>query len=103
MSYDTYSKRARTESVFSTDDDLMKALLEFKKLPAWHEAAEVLSRIGNPFRMYELAEQVGLDNDEAKDVVHFLGRHQMVQTLPAGYRKLPKLVSFLRSVNGNEK
>ena len=103
MSYDTYSKRARTESVFSTDDDLMKALLEFKKLPAWHEAAEVLSRIGNPFRMYELAEQVGLDNDEAKDVVHFLGRHQMVQTLPAGYRKLPKLVSFLRSVNDNEK
>ena len=103
MAYDIYSRKARSESVFGSDDDLMKALLEFKKLPSWHETVEVLTRIGNPFRMYELAEQTGLDNDEAKDVVHFLGRHQMVQTLPAGYRKLPKLVSFLRSIDGDGK
>lgn len=97
MSYDDYSERADRESVFS-DGEFEKALAELYKLPNWREAVDVLGSIGNPFRGYEIAEQLGIESWEVKDIVHFLSKYRMIQTLPAGYRKLAKLNTFLRRV-----
>jgi len=95
MSYDLYSDRAEKESVFG-DGEFERAVGELYKLPNWKEAVDILSRIGNPFRMYEVQEQLGLDPWDAKEIIHFLSRYQMVKTLPAGFQKQTKLNMFLR-------
>lgn len=97
MSYNLYSDKAKAESVF-TDEEFERAGKELRDLPAWREAMSVLSSIGNPFRGYEVAEQLGIETFEAREIIHFLSRFKMIQTLPAGYRKLPKLNAFLRTV-----
>ena len=89
--------RADRESVFG-DGEFDKALDELYKLPNWKEAVDVLGSIGNPFRGFEVAERLGIESWEVKEIVHFLSRYQMIQTLPAGYRKLAKLNVFLRGV-----
>jgi len=98
MAYDLYSDRAERESVFA-DGEFERALAELYKLPNWREAVVVLESIGNPFRMYELSEQIGLDNWDAREIIHFLSKYQMVKTLPVGYRKQGKLNAFLREVS----
>ncbi len=95
MSYDAYSVRAERESIFN-DGELDSALIEMCKLPQWHEAVDILGRLDNPFRLYELAEQLGLDSWEAKEIIRFLSKYQMIKTLPVGYRKLPKMHAFLK-------
>ena len=97
MSYNDYSVRATRESVFD-DGELEKATVELHSLPNWSEAVGVLASIGNPFRMYELSEQIGLDTWDAREIIHFLSKYKMVQTLPVGYRKLPKMQVFLKEV-----
>jgi len=97
MGYDAYSVRAERESVFD-DGELENAVVDLRKLPQWKEAVDVLSRIGNPFRMYELSEQIGLDAYDAREIIHFLSKYKMVKTLPVGYRKLSKLNAFLKVV-----
>ena len=97
MSYDLYSDRARSEAIFGNGEYEM-ALEEFRKLPNYAEAIGVLSSIGNPFRGYEVGEQLGIETWEVREVTHFLSRYRMIQTLPAGYRKLPKMNTFLRRV-----
>jgi len=96
MSYDTFSERAERESVFN-DGELGCALEDLSKLPLWRDAIDILERIDNPFRLYELAEQLGLDNSEAKDIIRFLSRYRMIKTLPVGYRKLPKMHAFMKA------
>ena len=96
MAYDLYSDRAAKESVFSTNGEFERAVAELYKLPNWREAVDILSRLGNPFRMYEIQEQLGLDPWDAKEIIHFLSRYQMVKTLPAGFQKQAKLNAFLR-------
>jgi len=98
MSYDLYSDRADKESVF-VDGEFERAMGELYKLPNWREAIVVLGSLGNPFRGYEIAEQLGIDSWEVKEVIHFLSKYRMIQTLPAGYRKLAKLNVFLRGVS----
>jgi len=100
MAYDLYSERSRSETDIA-EAELVAAVREFQKLPGWDEAVEILNRVGNPFRMYELAEQLGMESYEARDIIHFLGRNKMVQTLPAGYRKLPRLQQFIRTIREN--
>jgi hypothetical protein len=95
MSYDTYSERADKESTFS-DGEFERALADFRKFPCWREAADVLQSIGNPFRGFELGEQLNLEQWDVREVVHFLSKYRMIQTLPAGYRKLAKLNAFLK-------
>jgi len=102
MSYDRYSERARSESVFN-DGEFERALEDFRGLPRCVECAEILSRIGNPFRGFELNEQLGLDSWDTKEIIRFLSRYQMIQTLPAGYRKQPKLQAFLREIGNRVK
>ena len=102
MAYDVYSEKAKSETGFD-EGELDEIVKEFEKLPQWQEAVDVLSRIGNPFRMYEVSEQMGQDAWEARDLVHLLAKHQMIQTLPAGYRKLTKLNVFLRAVGNGHK
>lgn len=97
MAYDVYSEKSRHETVFD-DGELEEAVREFRKLAQWQEASSILSSIGNPFRGYELAEQLELESWEVKEHIHFLSRYKMIQTLPAGYRKLPKLNVFLRAM-----
>jgi len=97
MSYDLYSERAERESVFS-DGELEMALNEFHAFSNWREATEILQSIGNPFRGFELGEQLGIENWEVKEIVHFLSKYRFIQTLPAGYRKLTKLNTFLREL-----
>jgi len=97
MSYDTYSERAERETTFS-DGEFEGAIEEFTKFPNWGEAVDVLMSIGNPFRGYELGEQLGLDPWDVRGVIHFLSKYRMIQTLPAGYRKLAKLNAFLKGV-----
>ncbi len=99
MSYDLYSDRARSEAVFG-DGEYEKAVEELRKLPNYTEAIGVLTSIGNPFRGYEVGEQLGIDSWEVREIVRFLSKHRMIQTLPAGYRKLPKMNTFLRRVQG---
>jgi len=98
MSYDLYSDKARAETEFVGEGELDAARAEFRKLPQWKEVAEVLSAIGNPFRGYELSEQLDLEPMEVKPIIRFLTRYKMIKTLPAGYRKQPKLNSFLRGL-----
>lgn len=97
MSYDRYSDKARSEAVFN-DGEYERAVEEWYKLPNWREAIVVLDALGNPFRMFEISEQLGLDPWDAKEIIRFLSRYRMVQTLPAGYRKLSKMQAFLRSL-----
>jgi hypothetical protein len=97
MAYDQYSVKAKAESGF-IGKEFEEAVREFKDIPGNVEAASILTGIGNPFRSYELAEQLGLDSYEVKDMIHFLSRYKMIKTLPAGYRKLPKMNSFLRAL-----
>lgn len=97
MSYDDYSERANRESVFS-DGEFEMAVEELHKLPNWKEAVDVLSSIGNPFRGFELQEQLDLDSWDVREIVRFLSRYRLIQTLPAGYRKLAKMNVFLRGV-----
>ncbi len=99
MGYDTYSVRNRAETNFEDDAEIKAALHEFCRLAGWKDARDVLTRVGNPFRGYELAEQLGIESYEVKEMIHFFSRYKMIQTLPAGYRKLPKLNVFLRSLN----
>jgi len=96
MSYDSYSERAERESVFS-DGEFERAVNEFYAFSNWKECAEVLASIGNPFRGYELGEQLGIDTWDVREIIHFLSKYRMIQTLPAGYRKLAKLNTFLRN------
>ena len=98
MAYNDYSERADRESVFSDDGEFGRAVDELHKLPNWREAVDILGRIGNPFRMYEVQEQLGLDSWDAKEIIHFLSRYQMIKTLPAGFQKQAKLNTFLRSL-----
>jgi hypothetical protein len=100
MAYDAYSVRAKTESVFD-NGEYERAVGEFVKLPNYKEAIEVLRSIGNPFRMYEVSEQLGLDTWDAREIIHFLSRYRMVKTLPAGYQKQVKLNVFLRAVGSD--
>jgi len=95
MAYDRFSDRARSEAVFA-EGEFDVAIEEFRRLPNWKEAINILSSIGNPFRGYEVGEQLGIDTWEVKDIVRFLSKHRMIQTLPAGYRKLPKMNVFIR-------
>ena len=97
MSYNAFSERAEKESVFA-DGELTNAIGDFKKLSQCREIIDILERIDNPFRLYELAEQLGMETFEAKDIIRFLSRYRMIKTLPVGYRKLPKLNEFLREV-----
>jgi hypothetical protein len=99
MAYDIYSARAKAETSFESDIELAQVYAGFIRLPGWMDAANVLQRVGNPFRGYELSEQMGLDNFEIKEMIHFLSRHTMIQTLPAGYKKLPKLNMLLRYIS----
>ena len=98
MAYNLYSDRAERESVFD-DGEFERAISELYKLPNWKEAVDILGRIGNPFRMYEVQEQLGLDPWDAKEIIHFLSRYQMIKTLPAGFQKQAKLNAFLREVS----
>ena len=100
MSYDIYSERARSESVFGNGEYEI-ALEELMKLPHYREAIEILSSIGNPFRGYEVGEQLGIDSWDVREMIHFLSKFKMIQTLPAGYRKLPKMNTFLRRVKSD--
>ncbi len=102
MAYDLFSSRTESETVFH-DTEIDRAYGEFIMLPGHETAIDILSRVGNPFRGYELGEQLGIEGFEVKDMIHFLAKHHMIQTLPAGYRKLPKLNAFLRYVNGQNK
>ena len=95
MAYDMYSDRAKHESVFD-DGEFEKALADFQELPNHKECANILGAIGNPFRGYELGEQLNIETWEIREITRFLSRYNMIQTLPAGYRKLPKLQAFLR-------
>jgi len=97
MAYDSYSERAERESTFS-DGEFEEAISEWYKFPNWKEALDVLMGIGNPFRGFELGEQLGIETWEVREIVHFLSKYRMIQTLPAGYRKLAKLNTFLREV-----
>jgi len=97
MSYDSYSERSDKESTFS-DGEFEQAVVEFRKFPNWKEIVEVLASIGNPFRGFEVGEQLGIESFDVREVVHFLSRYRLIQTLPAGYRKLSKLNLFLREV-----
>lgn len=103
MGYDVYSTRTKSETVFEGDKELDSAYREFKKLPGWKDAHSVLTRVGNPFRGYELSEQLGIESYEVKDMIHFFSKYKMIQTLPAGYRKLPKLNTFLRYLDEQTK
>lgn len=103
MGYDIYSVRSKSETVFVDDKDLDDSYREFRKLPGWRDAQSVLERVGNPFRGYELSEQLGIEGFEVKEMIHFFAKHKMIQTLPAGYRKLPKLNAFLRYLNEQAK
>ncbi len=103
MGYDVYSVRNRAETNFEDNKEMESATREFVRLPGWQDAIEVLTRVGNPFRGYELSEQLGIESIEIKDMIHFFSRYKMIQTLPAGYKKLPKLNVFLRSLNGKAK
>jgi len=102
MAYDTYSERARAESVF-TDGEFEKALADFRQLPRYVECADILSSVGNPFRGFELGEQLGIETWEVREITRFLSRYKMIQTLPAGYRKLPKMQAFLREIGNIRK
>lgn len=102
MAYDVYSTRNKSETVFH-DNELDKAYREFIKLTGWQDAHSVLSRVGNPFRGYELSEQLGIESYECRDMIHFFSKYMMIQTLPAGYRKLPKLNAFLRYLDEQTK
>jgi hypothetical protein len=95
MSYNTYSERADQESIFS-DGELEASLAELRKLPEWKRTVDILERIDSPFRLYELGQQLGLEEYEAKDIIKFLSGHRMIKNLPVGYRKQPKLNAFLR-------
>jgi len=95
MSYDRYSDRARSESVFN-DGEFERALEEFRGLPRCVELVDILEGIGNPFRMFEVQEQLGLESWDAKEIIRFLARYRMVRTLPAGFQKQVKLNVFLR-------
>ena len=97
MAYNDYSERSDRESVFG-DGEFEKAVIEFRKFPNWKEIVEVLASIGNPFRGFEVGEQLGIESFDVREVVHFLSRYRLIQTLPAGYRKLSKLNLFLREV-----
>jgi len=97
MAYDSYSERARNESVFAAGE-FDQALSDFRELPRYVECAEILSSVGNPFRGYELGEQLGIETWEVREITRFLSRYKMIQTLPAGYRKQPKLQVFLREI-----
>ncbi len=101
MAYDVYSEKSKSETGFE-EGEFEEAFNEFKDLPQNDEISDILGRLGNPFRMYELAEQLGMESFEAKDIIHFFGRYKMIQTLPAGYRKLPKLNIFLRLMQDGE-
>lgn len=102
MAYDIFSARTEQETNFM-DKELETACKEFCALPGWKDALNVLQHVGNPFRGYELSEQLGIDTYEVRDMIHFFSRHQMIQTLPAGYRKLPKMNKFLRYLDGQVK
>jgi hypothetical protein len=99
MAYDMYSDRAKHESIFD-EGEFEKALEDFKVLPNYSECVNILGAIGNPFRGYELGEQLGIETWEVREITRFLSRYRMIQTLPAGYRKLPKLQAFLRRIGG---
>ena len=94
MGYNTYSERAVRESIFD-DGELNCALTDLRKLPHWREAVDILERIDNPFRLYELAEQLGLDTFDAREIIRLLSKYRMIKTLPIGYRKLTKMRVFL--------
>jgi len=98
MAYNDYSERAERESVFSDDGEFERALKEFSSFSNWRECTDVLMSIGNPFRGFELGEQLGIESWDVREIVHFLSKYRMIQTLPAGYRKLAKLNAFLRGV-----
>ena len=95
MNYDTFSEQADRESAFD-DGELGRALTDLRKLPQWRETIDILRRIDNPFRLYELAEQLGLETFDAKDIIRLLAKYHMIKTLPVGYRKLPKMHAFLK-------
>ena len=97
MSYDSYSERADRESVFG-DGEFERALREFSNFSNWKECSDVLAAIGNPFRGFELGEQLGIESWDVREIVHFLSKYRMIQTLPAGYKKLAKMQVFLRGV-----
>lgn len=97
MAYDSYSSRAKSESVF-VSGEFEQALRDFRELPRYVECAEILASVGNPFRGYELGEQLGIESWEVRDITRFLSRYKMIQTLPAGYRKQPKLQAFLKEI-----
>lgn len=98
MAYDTYSTRVKHESVFD-DGEFERALEDFRALPRCGECADILTRLGNPFRGYELGEQLGIESWDVKEITRFLSRYRMIQTLPAGYRKLSKLQTFLKRID----
>lgn len=95
MSYNTYSERAEHESTFN-NGELEQALADLRKLPDWKKTVDILERIDSPFRLYEISEQLGADNWEARDIIKFLSKYHMLKNLPVGYRKQPKLNEFLR-------
>ena len=97
MAYNLYSERAKTETEFS-DGEFEGACGELLKLPNWSEIVEVLTSIRNPFRGYEVSERLNIESFEVREIVHLLSKYNMIETLPAGYRKQPKLNAFLRRV-----
>lgn len=103
MAYDIFSTRTKTETVFEVDGELDRAYAEFRHLPGWSDALSVLQRVGNPFRGYELSEQLGIESYEVREMIHFFARYNMIRTLPAGYQKLPKLNTFLRYLDEQAK
>jgi len=97
MSYDLYSDRAEKESSFG-DGEFDKACTEWYKFSNWKEASNVLMSIGTPFRSFEVADQLGMESWDVREIIHFLSKYRMIQITPAGHRKLGKLNAFLREV-----
>jgi hypothetical protein len=95
MAYDIYSEKSKTETAF-IDGEMEEAVREFGRLVENKAAADILSRLGNPFRMYELSEQLDMESYETRGIIQFLSKYKMIQTLPVGYKKQPKMNTFLR-------
>ncbi len=96
MGYDLYSKAMKKLDTLP-EKDAKKIEAEFKSIHDWDQVRDLL--LDSPqFRRNELADQLGLDQDAARDLFKWFGKWRLIRSTPVGYVKHSAFTSFLKSI-----
>lgn len=96
MGYDAFSK-----AVKKTDDidpkELVAVIREFKEFQNWTLLRDILLDM-SMFKKNEIADQMGMDQDQSRELFKWLGKRRLVRAAPFGFVKHSAFTAMLKTL-----